>query len=491
MGKNTQMPFSLRVKLSLILILTVHTLAYGYNYKKLIKNFSKIGGFKTLVVYDLSDNKFLFKANGNKLFKPASILKIITTFAYLKKFSLNKRFSTKVFLDRLPDKNGVLNGNIYIYGDGDPTLTYRLFDNSRDAPLEYFLDEILSKFNIKKINGDIVLDDSKYLYKPYGPSWSWEVFQWAYGVKVSALSLNDNTFNVKLIPDGNGKIVKFKTTPDYFRKYIINKCISSKYAKIDDLIAFKPFDSNTLFLSGFLPENLTNWNLRIAVTDPARYFGNYLKEIMERKGIVINGSVKVVHRYHFKRYRGISYRNKPCITIKGKKIKEAIKKMLKKSINLYAELLLRDLGSLEPFSPYRDERKSGIKMEYKLLKGIINSNNSLIVDGSGLSQRNLITPMVFIKILKKIYKSKNFKNFVRLLPISGIDGTLKHRLSGKCRGRIFAKTGQIEEVVSRAGFIKTFSNRWLAFVIITNNDPLYKIKTKDIFDTICKYLSFY
>ncbi len=491
MGRNILTLFSLRVKFSIFLILLFYTAVSGYDLKNLKRDVSKLKGFDAVVAYDLTDNKFIINKNGNKLFKPASTLKIITTYAYLKKFSMDKQFSTKVYLDKLPNKDGVLNGNIYIYGDGDPSLSYRFFDNSRDEPVEYFLDSILKKFNIKKIKGNIVVDDSKFLYKPYGPSWSWEVFQWAYGVKVSALSLNDNTFNIELLPTKNGKRVNTSITPKYLNKYLVNNCITSKYAKIDDLIAFKPFDSDRVYISGYLPISLVNWNLKIAVTDPALYFGNYLREIMENRGIEIKGSIKVIHRYHFMKFKRISYKNKPLVEIKGKKVREVIKKMLKKSINLYAELLLRDLGVTEPFFNYRDERKNGISMEYKLLKGILNSKNSLIVDGSGLSQRNLITPMVFIKILKKIHRAKNFSSFLNFLPISGEDGTLKHRMGGRYRKRIFAKTGQIEEVVSRVGYIKTFSNKLIAFVLVTNNDPNYKLNTKNIFDRICKVLCNY
>ncbi len=478
-----------RVKFSISFLILLSLNLFGNGYKKIEKLYSQLKGFKTLVVYDLSRNKLLISKNSKNLFKPASILKVITAYSYLKTFSPEKKFHTRVYLDSLPDKNGIVKGSIYIFGDGDPSLSYRFFDNDREKPMEYFVDEILKNFNIKGITGNIVVDDSKYLYKPYGPSWSWEVFQWAYGVKVSAISLNDNTFNVKLIPTKNGKRIEIETTPKFMEKEIINNCISRKNAVIKDLVAFKPFDSDKIFLGGFLPLKLPNWNLKIAMTDPALFFGKTLKEELKKRGIKVNGKVKVIHRYHYLKFKKLSYRDKVMIKISGKYVKEVIKKMLKKSINLYAELLLRDMGSLSPFNKNRDERKLGLEREYKVLFPILKKDkNALIVDGSGLSQRNLITPLALIKVLKKIYRWKYFGKFLKFLPISGIDGTLKNRLKGKYRGRIFAKTGQIEEVVSRLGYIKTFSGKYLAFVLITNNDPNYKLHTKDIFDKICKVL---
>jgi len=114
-----------------------------------------------------------------------------------------------------------------------------------------------------------------------------------------------------------------------------------------------------------------------------------------------------------------------------------------------------------------------------------------MLDGSGLSRQNLLTPRLVTGLLEIIRKSPDFEPFRNLLSASGTDGTMKWRLGGKTAGLVFAKTGRLGLVISMAGYVQTLGGRWLAFCIVTNNHPARKSDPKDTIDAIVKLLTRY
>ena len=459
--------------------------------KKIISTSSNAMSEWSISAYDLTRDKPVMSIEGNRWRMPASILKIVTAYAAIRSLGPDFRFATEVKTNGQFQKNKILKGDLIIYGKGDPSWSFRFYDDDFRKGPEAFVERLIKYITLKKIDGDIVCDDTYFLYKPYGPSWSWEVFQWGYGVKVSALCMNDNLMRLKIYPTRDGALVKTETIPSFYNKSVHCETLTNSKSVIDDLVAYKPFDSDDFFLSGMFPLSLSSWSLKIAVSDPAQYFGKWIKFLLMKRGVKVTGKVRVRHRYHYRATPPIKGVVKQVVSIKGLTLKEILKPMLKKSVNLYAELLLRIMGKKNVISD-EGERVEGIKHVYSVLNDVLRIDKNIhMCDGSGLSRRNLITTNMMVRLLARIYASPQFKLFKELLPASGVDGTLKNELNGFCRGKVFAKTGQIEQVNSIAGFIHTRCGHWLAFCIVVNNHPSHKWQARKTIASITKILCRY
>jgi D-alanyl-D-alanine carboxypeptidase/D-alanyl-D-alanine-endopeptidase (penicillin-binding protein 4) len=170
------------------------------------------------------------------------------------------------------------------------------------------------------------------------------------------------------------------------------------------------------------------------------------------------------------------------------KLNQIVNVINKKSHNLYAEQLLKTIG-------YKHEKfgttENGIKAAESYLKQMgIDPDNIQIVDGSGLSRMNLVTPMQINNLLRYIYKSKVFNSFYESLPIAGVDGTISKRMkNSRAENNVHAKTGYINSVRSLSGFATTADGEMLSFVMVANNFLVPLSLTENIQDLVCVLLS--
>jgi len=124
-------------------------------------------------VVSLDNGRVLFEENASKLLRPASNMKLYTVAAALDRLSPDYRFSTSVYANTRPDAAGVVHGALIIYGRGDPSIAAR-FNNG-----DYFkgIDELATRIvaaGVKRVEGDLVGDESYFLRPKYGPGWNWE-----------------------------------------------------------------------------------------------------------------------------------------------------------------------------------------------------------------------------------------------------------------------------------------------------------------------------
>jgi D-alanyl-D-alanine carboxypeptidase/D-alanyl-D-alanine-endopeptidase (penicillin-binding protein 4) len=439
-------------------------------------------------VMDAGSGEHLIHLHDEQLFVPASIMKIVTVLAVMKTYSLDHRFQTEILTDVPPGQAGIIPGNLIVRGAGDPSWSFEFYENDYDKPMEAFVAALQGAYPLREIKGDLIADDTRFLYKPYGPSWSWEVFQWRYGSKVSALTLNDNLIRIQLRPTRLGQPVSITTYPSFYSSRIRCETITSSRASLDDLVAFKPFDSDLYYLAGEYPVRQHSWNLKITVSDPALFFGEWLKEALRKSGVTVQGQVAARHRTHYKEATPLSPKLTRLAAIPGEDVSTILSPTMKKSINLYAELLLRNMGA-DSDSANPDERESGIQHIYSLWPSLIKPDvNIAMADGSGLSRRNLISPDLIATLLAEQRRDSRFAAFLELFPVSGREGTLKNRLKNHLAGRVFGKTGLLEQAASMAGYIRARSGRWLAFCIITNNHPAHKTTARWTIDGIVRII---
>ena len=150
-------------------------------------------------VTSLETGKVLFEENANKLLRPASNMKLYTVAAALDRLSPDYRFVTSVYANKRPDKDGVVKGDLIIYGRGDPSFAARFNNGDYFKGINDLADRIAAA-GVKKVKGDLVGDESYFTGPPYGAGWDWDDLTWWYGAEVSALTVNDNALDLSVKP---------------------------------------------------------------------------------------------------------------------------------------------------------------------------------------------------------------------------------------------------------------------------------------------------
>jgi len=437
---------------------------------------------------DLETGKPLVAIADNRLFVPGSILKLVTGYGAWDRFGPEYRFRTGLLTTGNLSADGILNGPLIVSGGGDPGWSFRFFDNDFARPIDSFAQAIIASTGIRKVEGDLVVDDTAYLHEPSGPEWSWENLQWGYGARISAFCFNDGVMALELSPAPDGRSVATRFSPANDAAAVQNEVVLRPGASPEDLVCFKPFDSDRVYLSGAFPTGAPPLTLRLAVSDPALSAGLWLRDALARQGVSVTGKVRVRHRYPYRAQEPWPGPTRRLALIEGRPLAEVLVPMLEKSINPYAELLLRNIG-LAAGTGEEPQRVAGAKALYARWPDLMRPGSNIeIEDGSGLSRGNLLTPRFLTGFLAMIRKSEHFEPFISLLPASGSEGTLRNRLGGRTTGRIFAKTGRINQVVSMAGYVRTARGRWVAFCVIANNCEPFAFPAKTAIDDIVEIL---
>lgn len=427
-----------------------------------------------IVAYSLTNDRVLYAKNPDQPFMPASILKILTATAALSFLKPTYQFQTKVLGKTSVIDREQINSDIYFYFDGDPYLTDQNLSN---------LVKQLQISGIKTIQGNIYIDDTIFDSANLGGGWVWDDLNYCYAAPISAAMINKNCLPIQLTAaKKSGQLALLSKNANHVS--IVNEVISKNYN--DNSCAFKLYASgnNNYYLSGCLKTNTHPINLSIAIRNVRLYAKKLLTEYLQLHGIICTGSIE------FKKLPT----DIPLYLLaehKSANLSEMVKFMLKKSDNTIADTIYKKIGHLF-FNSQATWQNSAAAVK-SILAGKNNNTYSGIRmdDGSGLSRYNLITPMHLISTLKYAYNNEEIKQiFINSLPNAGIDGTLGNRMPN-LKNRLYAKTGNMENSASLAGYIKTNNQEMLAFAIIINSFLDSPKKYHQLQDNICNILANY
>jgi D-alanyl-D-alanine carboxypeptidase/D-alanyl-D-alanine-endopeptidase (penicillin-binding protein 4) len=210
-----------------------------------------------------------------------------------------------------------------------------------------------------------------------------------------------------------------------------------------------------------------------------------LKDVLERKGIKVTGFPVEVSDLT----KPLDYKQADLLfTNYSVPLREIVKVVNKNSNNFYAEQILKTVGLEEE---HYGSAEKGIESEMNIFRDMgINTDAFNIVDGSGLSRLNLVTPRQFVSLLNYMFKSKHYIPFYNSLPIAGVDGTLIARLKNtRAEDKVRAKTGYLTAVRSLCGYAITGDNEPMAFAIIANNFNIPVKLAENIQDLVCLRLA--
>lgn len=393
----------------------------------------------------------------NDQFKlPASVQKLITALAAQLELGADFRFITRMQTNgKISNKQ--LKGNLIIQMSGDPTFTRKQ------------LAEMLSVLKLKgidKIDGNIIIDSSIFMGHDKASGWSWNNLTSCYNTAPSAIIIDENCFYAGILP---AKKIGDKATTSISTLYPVTitsniRTISNKSDIPEDTyceLNMTANDKNNYHLSGCIKHSSQKSYFKFAVTDSFNYFAAILKSELALKQIKFTG--KIVENKE-----PITQSLAPLATNQSEPLSELLTMMLKKSNNLIADTIYRTIGA-HYFNMQGSWQNASDAVKAILLeKAEIDLENTVIMDGSGLSRLNLIDANKIMQVLQYIAMHNDTLKMIEMLPISGVDGTLQYRKSfanSQLKSMVYAKTGYLEGNYNLAGFIKLKEeNKYIAFV---------------------------
>ena len=451
------------------------------------------------MIADAESGELVFQHNGLKLFVPASNTKLFTTALALMRLGPDYRFSTTVLAERAPDEAGRVRGSLILVGGGDPNLSGRVIPYQKTAStgdpltaIKQLADQVIAA-GVRRVDGEIVGDDTAYVWAPHPDGWAMDDALWEYGAPVSALTLNDNAVTVTITPgDQPGDPARLSVSPgvDYYQ--IDNRTITTAGSERKFHIDRDP-GSRQLRLWGEIPAKSVPRKMLLGVDDPARFAAMALRDELVARGVAIVGPAVARHRYPNEvpdleeRDPHLAPVGTPVARLLSAPLLDDLRVTNKVSQNLHAELALRAVAKVERGI---GSREAGIaELEEFLTEIGVDEAEYAITDGSGLSRLNLVAPSALVKLLRYVYASPQRENWISLLPVGGDDGTLSARFTGSAAaGRVHAKTGTLSHVSALSGYARKPSGKTLVFAILVNNYRGSSSEIRATIDRICNFL---
>jgi D-alanyl-D-alanine carboxypeptidase/D-alanyl-D-alanine-endopeptidase (penicillin-binding protein 4) len=455
----------------------------------------------SIKVASLNTGRTLYEENAEKLLHPASNMKIYTVAAVLDRLSPDFRFKTSAYTPSLPDAAGVIRGDLIIYGRGDPSFAAGFNQGDYYKAIDDFAARIASA-GVKRIEGNIIGDESYFTGGRLGYGWEWDDLQWYYGAEISALTVNDNSLDLFVRPGLDvGAQAVVTTGPVTPLVTIVNRATTGERRTRRNIQVVRPLGTNTIEVTGSVPLgiDLTDKGLigSIAVPNPALVFVYMLRSSLASKGVTITGQSQAIDA---RGRGGLPLKVDSLVeiaSVQSPPLSVIAAQTLKPSQNLYTELLLRTLGRAAApngtiSSPERTTVDEGIEAVKTFLRGAGIEPRGQVVqaDGSGLSRHNYITASGTMQLLIYMSTHRYANAFREALPIAGVDGTLRTRMRGTpAANNLRAKTGTISGVASLSGYVTTAAGERLVFSIILNNYPEESSSRRSFIDTIAVLLA--
>ncbi len=436
-----------------------------------------------VVIQSLETGEYFYKRNEDKLFIPASNLKLFTTAAGLVILGSDYQFKTNVYLNGTVDGN-ILKGDLVIQGRGDPTISGRFYGGDMFKVYNDWADSLLNK-GIDEISGNVIGDDNAFDEIGLGTGWRWDYESEWFAAPSDAISFNDNCVDLVITVNKKKHQPQIEVTPDTKYTIIVNKVVVVPKDSATSINAYRELGTNVITVFGTIRDNSDSVKTYVTVNNPTQFSMVVLKDVLRKKGIVIDGYPIDINDMT----TALDYsKMKKLFTQYSPPLKEIVKVINKNSQNFFAEQLLKTIG-LET-GGFGSVAK-GLKAEDNVFKEMgINPGSMNIVDGSGLSRLDLVTPRQIVSVLSYMFKSKYFIPFYNSLPIAGVDGSLGDRLQNtKAQGNVRAKTGFLEGVRSLSGYVFTGDNEPVAFSIICNNFNVPVKLAENIQDLVCLRLA--
>lgn len=431
-----------------------------------------------VVAISLESGDTLIALNTARPMVPASNQKLITSAAALELLGPDFRYST-FLLARGPVVDGVLEGDLILFGTGDPTLEAR--DPRRpQGALGHFID-VLQASGIERIEGDVVGDGRFFDGPARHESWNrLDLNDW-FAAPVSGLSFNENVVTMRLLPGRlAGDPPRVLTVPEGAGIPVVNRGLTVSSRPSPSLLIVRDDPDDPVEIRGQIHTGGGDVWRSITVSDPPAYAASLLRETLGHAGIQVRGRARAAGPTD-PNPAGTAIVAAPAIqdgvgavrTLalhRSPSLPELLQTLNKRSHNLYAETLLFTMGRTAS-GRGTFEFGAALLSDYLSERVGLDGSEFAIADGSGLSQLNRITPGGLVRVLSHMEASPVAPAFWASLPEAGNPRELNRMHRSPAANNLRAKTGTIDGTSALSGIVRSGSGEPVLFSIIANNVP--------------------
>lgn len=403
-------------------------------------------------LYDLTANKPLYAYQADKLSRPASTMKLLTTITALARPDADEPFRTEVWYKGVIERD-TLQGDIYVVGGFDPE-----FD---DAALDSLVGRVARlPFSVVRgrIYGDVSLKDSLY----WGSGWLWDDTPYAFQPYLSPLMLSKGTVTVTAFPGVQGDTARVECTPVSSYYTVANATATrtpsaGRFAVSRNWLA----NGNDLTVAGNVDGKRTG---KVNIYASQDFFMHTFLERLRAKGICYEAD------YAFAEFR----RDSLSVQMASYEtpVQAVVNQLMKESDNLNAEAMLCRLGA-QCTGGRHVSAEDGLSAIRQLIRKLGYAPERYnLADGCGLSNYNYVSSELLVAFLRFAYSRTDlFRKLYKALPIGGVDGTLKNRMKKGTPSyqRVHAKTGSFTAINCLAGYLKANNGHQIAFAIMNQN----------------------
>jgi D-alanyl-D-alanine carboxypeptidase/D-alanyl-D-alanine-endopeptidase (penicillin-binding protein 4) len=426
------------------------------------------GASVSIMIKDVRGDTVMCSYDAGREVIPASVMKLVTTAAALEILGEKFRYETAVMYDGKL-RNGILDGNIYIRGSGDPTLGSSDMGADRDKILCEWIAAI-KNMGIREITGGVIADESIFDTEGVSMKWMREDLGSYYGQGCYGLNVYDNRYSLFLhTGEANGSPRIERSEPDVSFLLFHNYLTTKKIAADSTYITGFPY-SNERYLYGVVPSNRSGYRLSGDLPEPALFLAGYITELLRKENIQVTAPPSCYRILQQEKKWKRPYRR--IITMSySPPLKDLIRITNHVSHNLYADALLKTIGLQYKSDDIVSSFGKGIKTVRKHWeeKGL-ETSSLWMFDGSGLASADKMTARFMCELLAYMATVSDVsQTFVESLPRAGVEGTVKNTLKGSSlQGKARLKSGSMSRVYNYAGYI-TKENKQYAVVILINN----------------------
>ncbi|HVF39971.1 MAG TPA: D-alanyl-D-alanine carboxypeptidase/D-alanyl-D-alanine-endopeptidase [Gemmatimonadaceae bacterium] len=419
-------------------------------------------GLFGIMAVSLTKGDTLFTHNAGTPLVPASTLKMLTAAIALDRLGPKYQFSTDVLYDGTLGSDGTLNGNIYLRGDGDPTLGGRYMGGGPGAPMNLLAEQIAAR-GIRTVTGEVIGDATAFDDERIPQGWLSRYLQAGYAARVSGLSLNENLIWVTVTPGQGAKL-----EPATSAIPIVNnvRTVRGGGARL----SIRRTREGAITVSGTIGTGSPPRRYVYVVEHPAPFATGALRSALVAKGIAVAGGIRL----------GKTPGNATKIaSVASPTLDRILAAMNRESINHYAELVLRNAAR------GRERDKVGNVANSKSLlrqffAGKVGADSVAlqIADGSGLSTLDRVTSRAMVQMLGYAHRADWGPYFHASLPVAGESELMRRRMrGGSAQGNLHAKTGTTNDVVGLGGYVTALNGEVIAFSFIYNGRDRWTAKS--------------
>ncbi|WP_431801646.1 D-alanyl-D-alanine carboxypeptidase/D-alanyl-D-alanine endopeptidase [Halobacillus andaensis] len=420
------------------------------------------GALAGVSVRSADNGEVIYEHDGDVRLKPASNMKLLTGAAALETLGEDYTFTTEVFADG-NIKGKKLHGDLYIKGEGDPTLMQEDFEAFAQSVKEN---------GIQEIKGDLVADDTWYDDIRLSEDISWNDETNYTASQISALTVSPNedydagTVIVDAYPaETEGDPAEVQVTPENDYVEIVNKTVTTASSQSRDISIEREHGTNQIIVEGEIPLEGSRSRSWVAVSEPTGLALNLFHKALAEEEIKVKGEERAGEKTPEAADSLASKESMP--------LKELFIPFMKLSNNGHAEVLIKEMGKVVHGEGSWDK---GLEAVEEFLEGNdVNADEMRLRDGSGMSHVNMVPANEISQLLYQVQDKEWFSAYLNSLPVAGVSdrfvgGTLRNRMGNTAaEDNVQAKTGSLTGVNSLSGYVTTKDGEKLIFTILLNN----------------------